>query len=294
MVYIIFCSKQRSLRATKEAPSPPAKRHRESEGVSCNDCQELFASSSALKKHKIAGCYLIEETEETAPTVVVAKKTPQKTTSTHNYNCPICHAPFNRKFNRDQHMSSHTNDVPCRICCFSYRSETALQSHLVAAHSAQQVKRYLSLTPKSVKCGKCAEAFNSYYQLYHHDQRVHLGNTGEASLKCRECDKFFPTERLLLSHTAKKHVDPDTKGTTCDVCGKVYATKQTLAFHMRIHTGSKPVSCTDCKEKFRCESLYRQHRISHHLHSAFKCALCGQTFSRSNHLGKHLKNHFTF
>lgn len=208
-----------------------------------------------------------------------------------NFNCPICDAPFNRKFNRDQHISSHTKDVPCRICSLSFRSENALQTHLIAAHSPKQIKGYIKCHSPTVHCPKCSAKFSSYYQLYFHDQSQHASSTGARLVKCEDCDKFFANEKLLQSHAAKKHRQQD-KNRTCSICDKDFATKQTLAHHMRIHTGSKPVECPDCDQTFRCESLYRQHRVSHHTDNTFQCALCGQSFSRSNYLRKHLKNHF--
>lgn len=211
----------------------------------------------------------------------------------NNFNCPICDAPFNRKFNRDQHISSHTKDVPCRICALSFRSETILQSHLVAKHSSRQVKNYLSIAPTPVECSQCDQSFSSYYQLYFHDQNKHTPEGDEKPVECSQCDKFFPTETLLQHHILNKHPKRPDFTRTCDVCEKSFASRQSLSHHMLIHTGMKPVKCKDCDATFRCLSLYKQHRVSHHWkEAAFSCALCKQTFTRSNFLRKHLKYHF--
>lgn len=229
---------------------------------------------------------------KTSPTSTLKATKKRLSSGDCKFSCPICDCGFSRKFNRDQHISSHTNDVPCRICLFSFRTENALQSHLVAKHTPRQLKTYLSCKPTMIQCESCPEKFTSYYGLYFHDQKQHSADPLAADeLKCTECGKFFADMKLLQHHHMKKH-EQAADDTTCETCGKVFATKQSLKFHERIHTGSKPVKCSDCPETFRCESHLRQHRITYHLSSSIKCALCGQTFSRSNYLKAHLKNHF--
>lgn len=279
---------------TKRIESPP-KNTKKTKLTPKGDVQQTtHKPAKEDPNHSETESFILEEEEKNEPELHPPPLPPQVFPGSRNFNCPICDQPFNRKYNRDQHISSHTKDVPCRVCSLSFRTEMALQSHLVATHTAQQIKKYLTITPRPVPCPKasCGEQFHSFYELYFHDQNIHTSATGPRTVKCSQCDKFFANQVLLRAHVHKKHTEAEENERTCHICDKVFASKQTLEFHTRIHTGSKPVHCKDCGESFRCQSFLKQHRISHHVQNVFHCALCGLSFSRSNYLRTHLQNHF--
>ncbi len=51
------------------------------------------------------------------------------------------------------------------------------------------------------------------------------------------------TKNTFLKKRAKKSF-------TCTQCGKSFPFKQSLEFHMRVHTGDKPFTCDQCGKSF--------------------------------------------
>lgn len=236
----------------------------------CAKCESNFSTSELLAEHKARNCMKEDK----------------------SFLCPICNMFFARKYNRDQHISSHTKDVPCRICALSFRSENALQTHLTSSHEVAEINNYKNLPKMHVECPSCPTLFRSYYELYFHEQDEHETKAGSTSVTCDKCEKFFPNRRQLDSHKKLKH-SKTMADRTCIVCEKVFASKQALELHTRIHTGDKPIKCPDCEETFRCASLLKQHRVVAHVKNMFVCLICNQTFTRSNRLQDHLKNHLS-
>lgn len=49
----------------------------------------------------------------------------------------------------------------------------------------------------------------------------------------------------------------------CDVCFKLFSSKQCLKEHKFIHTNEKPYVCNICKKKFRHASQFAMHKKAH-------------------------------
>ncbi|XP_051911339.1 oocyte zinc finger protein XlCOF8.4-like isoform X13 [Hippocampus zosterae] len=83
----------------------------------------------------------------------------------------------------------------------------------------------------------------------------------------------------------------DDKPWKCSHCGKMYAYKSALEFHIRTHTGAKPFTCSNCGQKFSCKASLESHKRTHTGEKPFACAVCGQTFSQKVYLTCHTKTH---
>uniref|UniRef100_A0A8C9XWM3 Zinc finger and BTB domain containing 7C n=1 Tax=Sander lucioperca TaxID=283035 RepID=A0A8C9XWM3_SANLU len=71
----------------------------------------------------------------------------------------------------------------------------------------------------------------------------------------------------------------------CPICNKVIQGAGKLPRHMRTHTGEKPYMCTICEVRFT--RYVKQHFFSHHHY--FTKSHCYKSFTRSDHLHRHIK-----
>ena len=77
----------------------------------------------------------------------------------------------------------------------------------------------------------------------------------------------------------------------CDICGKLYKHKQSLATHQRIHTGNLPFVCDVCGKCFSCKSRLKKHSVVHSSLKPFVCDVCSKCFARKWDLTNHKRYH---
>lgn len=80
----------------------------------------------------------------------------------------------------------------------------------------------------------------------------------------------------------------------CEICGKLFTSKQKLQCHLRIHTGEKPFKCGSCEASFRYLRAKKHHEESHSDEpkpQTIRCEICGKKFLRATYLAEHLKTH---
>lgn len=76
-----------------------------------------------------------------------------------------------------------------------------------------------------------------------------------------ECGKSFRTKFNLKRHIETTHIK--LKKFKCDVCSKLYSSKQNLIEHRYLHTGERPFHCEVCLENFRQASQLSLHKRTH-------------------------------
>ena len=108
-----------------------------------------------------------------------------------------------------------------------------------------------------------------------------------AEFHCNQCDKVFAWKNHLVEHI-KMHTGE--KPFSCEHCFKGFSSRADLTKHTRIHTGAKHC-CTYCGKGFlRKTDLVRHVRI-HTGEKPYSCEHCGKRFARGADLVRHVRIH---
>ena len=117
------------------------------------------------------------------------------------------------------------------------------------------------------------------------DTSVYLdGDEGTSSLELEALNTEMSTDED--SSSDEKTPQPICKRYTCKTCGKSWASKQGLLWHMNIHTGERPFKCDRCPKSFRNPGTLHLHQFAH-LPKKFQCEFCHKNFSQAANLKTH-------
>ena len=177
----------------------------------------------------------------------------------------------------------------------------ALKQHVRSTH--------LNVT---FKCDHCEKTFRSKNGLNSHMKSIHL-----KSFACDVCQKCFNSEPNLRRHKASEHnLDALYK---CEPCGKAYAWKDSLDYHIRsihlkeeyackyctltykgqgslrnhvqaVHSSQDPFQCKQCDKKFKSRTGLQRHIQSIHMGVKHDCNFCKSSFNNKSHLNRHIKS----
>lgn len=165
----------------------------------------------------------------------------------------------------------------CNLCDFAATGQNVLISHLKAIHKSEC----------TVQCDKCNMKFSSKQVLEKHFRKTH----SEKPFKCELCSKGYSNKAILNRHSCT----PSRQKTSCKICGKVYRSLGSMAYHLLKHKGEKPFACGVCG--FRCyRKDYLDTHLITHLNSLPKnktliCYACNQKFKLKEELREHTKLH---
>jgi hypothetical protein len=158
-----------------------------------SSCNEIFESKDDRKMHHM----IVHPDEKLFP-------------------CKTCSLKFFTKSSLSSHNMIHKNIIfTCEFCEKTFLRRDSFKEHLLI-HSDLRLK-----------CSFCEKVFVQRSNLVRHE-RIHLN---DKPYKCQKgCDKKFSDKGACTSH---EKVHTREESSNCEVCGKHFARKQKLKYHMR-------------------------------------------------------------
>ena len=107
------------------------------------------------------------------------------------------------------------------------------------------------------QCNKCGASYAVKSQL-----EKHMAFHSPTSQVCNVCHKTFANVYRLQRHMLSHSENSDLRKFKCLECGKAFKFKHHLKEHIRIHSGEKPFSCSNCGKRFSHSGSYSSHMTS--------------------------------
>ena len=164
----------------------------------------------------------------------------------------------------------------------SWGSSRTNDDGVTLPHKIARKSRSSFTHQKKHPCTVCGAKFRSAKYVRYH-MRIH---TGEKPFSCSFCDVKFRWKKARNTHELRHknvpHKIPQKshsvlsrpKKHECTECGARFHFPKEVRYHMRIHTGEKPFSCSFCDMKFRLKYFLQLHE-RRHKNEFPQCDLCG-------------------
>ncbi|WP_330925520.1 C2H2-type zinc finger protein [Candidatus Sororendozoicomonas aggregata] len=107
------------------------------------------------------------------------------------------------------------------------------------------------------------------------------------NFSCETCGNKYSKKESLAKHV-KTHTGKRRK---CPHCEKTYVRSHSLKIHIRTHTGEKPYSCPECDYKCTRSDYLDTHMSIHTGKKRHSCLFCDSTFNKRRDLLTHSALH---
>ncbi|XP_053617982.1 zinc finger protein PLAGL1-like [Plodia interpunctella] len=224
--------------------------------------------------------------EEPLPGPSAEPQRPARRDRHKRHACSTCDKRFSSPGKLQQHVLSHTGELPfsCDLCDKKFNSKFKLVRHNLIHSEA-----------RAFKCGTCGKTFNRKDHLTNHE-RVHNPTKKLYTCERPDCRKSYTSSLSFRKHAALHSAEEGNL--QCKICDEVFATRQEIFYHLKVHTGSRTVknetdkkfTCDHCDRRFFTAKDVRRHLVVHTGRRDFLCPHCPQKFGRKDHLVRHMKN----
>ncbi|XP_055637188.1 zinc finger protein 728-like isoform X1 [Toxorhynchites rutilus septentrionalis] len=262
---------QKRSTASNGNKNPAAKRIR----YSCDNCAKTFDRPIRLTVHR-AVAHGIEDAANPLP----------------HFTCEVCGKVYRYKVDFSEHMKTHTKKpsngdkhLPkkptrhsCDICAKTFNRSLRLDIHRASVHGIEDADKPL---PRFT-CDICGKVCHYKAHLATHMEK-HLERASKSDKKkpkghkCNICEKSFYRPIRLAIHRAQSHGiegDDNLPRYTCDICGKVYHSKDYFSHHMTTHSSERSFSCSYCDKSFVKKVQLDYHTQIHTKDYKYKCRFC--------------------
>lgn len=142
-----------------------------------------------------------------------------------------------------------------------------------------------STEKKVFHCQFCDLSFRLHKELITHEG-THTRTLANINLKrCKICG-IACYNGNLIAHVKEYHEHYE-----CDLCQKVYRTKNHLKLHMKTHINAREYKCPTCPCTFNFFSQLKRHERSHSAIAVWFCEICGVGFKNKPNLSHHMRSH---
>lgn len=260
------------------------------------------ASTKPQTEHKCIKCNKILSSRRTLRTHWLIHKGREK------FECSQCNKVLLSGRTLATHMLIHngTKSFECIVCKQLFYTKERLKNHMDVVH-------WKPATKSKHECEFCGRMFASQYYLKEHS--LTHASTGEMH-ECAECKKVYASPVLLRNHMRHMHTHSDDLMVTCEICHKtmparrykphksyvhqdkwykcelcerMFKTRDGLAKHAFKHTGKRPFQCEFCGKGFISHNILMAHRNTHTGEKPYGCQYCERKFSNLAYVRTHMK-----
>lgn len=295
------------IKVTENALSRHMNLHSEDKPYICDLCGKQFRIKWSLREHIMVEIGMKDYVCEICGKKFVIQAYLNKHMRFHmmcdgkfeGYQCEICGKKYAEEWKVKEHQrSAHRGKdrlrYKCDMCDKRYTRKWLLRSHKRIAHK-ENVEEY--------ECGVCHKKFTEKWIIKLHLQTVHnvSSNDDGTSTTCAvkatsdEVKKLLMYQKITRDSAPQTKSDPSTvvqkKPFECELCGKVFATKQGMKNHLYAELNLRKYVCEICGKRYNWWMGLKEHSIMNHGEKEFVCAFCGKDFPTKKRCRDHLSVH---
>lgn len=257
-------------------PSKPTKRKRHTKSSGGN--RRKSVKREAIEVNECAA----ETSEATQPDADFPQELIEKMLTVFDMGCDFCNHSFESWADARAHYPREHNLLKgyLKCCNKKYRIRSSIIDHI----------KY-HIDPTEFQCATCSKQFPEKRALASHSL-IHL-NTEDLPYECYYCHKRYTRKHIMKQHFERAHPLTTIKF-TCDICNKNFKSVHILKYHkLRVHEGSEQRVCDICAKVFKTKEGYQSHLATHMgvKEPRAQCTLCGVWLKTKKILQKHMKMH---